>query len=83
MAQVNVRVDDDVKKKAEETCADIGITLSSAINIYLVKIGREGRIPFELTADPFYSEANMQRLRKSIAQLNETGGTIHEINLDD
>ena len=35
MAQISLRIDDDVKKKAEQVCADIGMSLSTAINIYL------------------------------------------------
>ena len=51
MRQISIRIDDKVKKEAENVCKDIGISLSSAINIYLKKIGREKRIPFELTAE--------------------------------
>ena len=83
MAQISLRIDDDVKKSAEQACADIGISMSTAINIYLKKLGREKRIPFEVSVDPFYSEENMARLRKSIAQMEETGGTLHEVKLDD
>ena len=32
MAQISLRVEDDVKKKAEQTCADIYMSLSTAIN---------------------------------------------------
>ena len=60
MAQINIRVDDDVKRKAELVCQDIGISLSSAINVYLKKMGRESRIPFELSIDPFYSKENIE-----------------------
>ena len=62
MAQINIRVDDDVKRKAELVCQDIGISLSSAINVYLKKMGRESRIPFELSIDPFYSKENIESL---------------------
>ena len=51
MSQISIRIDDNVKKEAEKVCKDIGISLSSAINIYLKRIGRERRIPFELTAE--------------------------------
>ena len=51
MSQISIRIDDNVKKEAENVCKDIGISLSSAINIYLKRIGRERRIPFELTAE--------------------------------
>ncbi len=83
MTQISIRVEDDVKKRAEEACADLGLSLSAAINIYLKKLGRENRIPFEVSVDPFYSEQNMARLRRSVAQMESTGGTIHEVNLDD
>lgn len=79
MSQISVRVDEDVKKRAEEVCADLGLSLSSAITIYLKKMGREKRIPFEVSLDPFYSKENMARLRASIAQVEATGGTIHEV----
>ena len=47
--------------------------------MFLVKVGRERRIPFEVTADDtFYSPANMERLRRSAAQMEQTGGTVHE-----
>lgn len=83
MTQISVRLDEDVKRDAEEACEDIGISLSAAINIFLKKLGREHKIPFEVSGDPFYSPANIERLKKSINQLETTGGTIHEVNFDD
>ena len=81
MAQISFRVDDEIKKKAERTFDDIGISMSAAINIYLKTVVRENRIPFELSADPFYSEKNMSRLRESIRQVRdgEKKLTEHEI----
>ena len=63
--------------------SDIGMSLSAAINIYLKKLGREKRIPFEVAVDPFYSQENMTRLKDSVAQMESTGGTIHEVKFDD
>ncbi|KAI4445048.1 hypothetical protein C823_007300 [Eubacterium plexicaudatum ASF492] len=34
VAQISLRIEDDVKKRAEEACADIGLSLSAAITIY-------------------------------------------------
>ena len=82
MAQINLRVNDVVKAKAESACSAMGLTLSSAINIFLTKVGNERRIPFEVSADPFYSEANMNRLKKSIADLNAGKGTVHEVDCE-
>lgn len=82
MAQVNFRVDDTIKAKAESACTAMGLTMSTAINIFLTKLANEQRIPFEVAVDPFYSEENMARLRKSIADLNAGKGTIHEVNYE-
>lgn len=78
MAQISLRVDDDVKRGAEQAFDDIGLSMSTAINIFLKKVARERRIPFELSADPFYSESNMAHLRRGIAALNAGKGVEHE-----
>lgn len=62
-AQISLRVDDDVKRVSEQTFAVIGLSMSTAINVFLRKVAREGRIPFELSADPFYSESNIRYLK--------------------
>ena len=66
MAQISLRVDDDVKRGAEQTFDEIGLSMSTAINIFLKKVARERRIPFELSADPFYSDSNMRYLEKKM-----------------
>ena len=38
---------------------------------------------FTTATDPFYSDKNMARLKYSIAQMEATGGTVHEVNCDD
>lgn len=45
---VRARIDEEVKKNAEEIFDDIGITTSQAINIFFKKVIRERGIPFEL-----------------------------------
>ncbi len=81
MAQVNFRVDDNVKTKAEKACADMGISMSAAINIFLVKIGNERRIPFEISADPFYNRDNIEELEKRIADLKSGIAQLKEHDL--
>lgn len=82
-AMVNFRMDADLKKRMEEACKEMGLTMTTAFILFATKVSREKRIPFEVTADPFYSAANMERLRRSIAQMESTGGTVHEVPLDD
>ena len=79
MAQLSMRIDDSVKKKAEIACNALGLTMSTAINLYLVKLGNEMRIPFEVSVDPFYSPTNQKVLEESIRQLEAGKGTRHEL----
>jgi len=70
MAQINFRVDDDIKRGAEQACSEMGLSMSAAINVFLTKVAREKRIPFELSADPFFSASNIRHLEKVAAQIN-------------
>lgn len=81
-ANISIRVDKETKALAEQVCKELGLSMSAAICIFLKKLGRERRIPFEVSADPFYSAENMARLRASVAQMEATGGVIHEVNTD-
>ena len=76
MAQISLRIDDEVKKTAEQVCDD----MSTEIVIYLKKLGREKRIPFELTADSFYSTENMAILDKRISDI-KAGKNVSEHEL--
>ena len=79
---VNFRIYKDTKKEMEEICKDIGISIGTAFNIFAKKFTRERKMPFELDAAPFYSQKNIERLKKSIEQMEKTGGTVHEIDYD-
>ena len=71
---INFRIDKDIKKELEEICEDMGMSISTAFNIFAKKVIRERKIPFEIDSDPFYSKENMERLKKSIEQMEKTGG---------
>lgn len=72
MAQVmvNFRMDEDLKKSMEQTCKDMGLTLTAAFTMFATKVTREQRIPFEIVADPFYSRVNIERLERAAADAN-------------
>ena len=54
MAQVmvNFRIDESVKKSMEQACREMGLSMTTAFTIFATKVGREKRIPFEVTAEP-------------------------------
>lgn len=66
MANVNIRVDDKLKKDAETIFAQLGLSMSTATNVFFRQVVRCGGIPFELKMDPFYSPKNQARLQKAI-----------------
>lgn len=72
MAQtmVNFRMDEDLKRNMEKVCSDMGMTMTTAFTIFAKKVSREKRIPFEVSADPFYSESNMKYLEKVISDID-------------
>lgn len=81
MAQttLSVRMDDSLKSDFDKVCNELGLSMTTAITMLAKKMTREKRLPFEVSVDPFYSEENLARLRRSIAQMESTGGTVHEV----
>ncbi|MCL1844985.1 MAG: type II toxin-antitoxin system RelB/DinJ family antitoxin [Defluviitaleaceae bacterium] len=49
-AMVNFRMDENLKKSMEQTCKDMGLSMTSAFTIFATKVAREKRIPFEISA---------------------------------
>lgn len=81
MAQISLRVDDEIKRSAERTFDDIGLSMSAAINIFLKTVVRENRIPFELSADPFYNKENIEKLEQRVSDIRTGKSTLKEHEL--
>ena len=83
MAQVlvNFRLDEDDKKGMEEVCKELGMSMSTAFTIFAKKMRREKRIPFEVSVDPFYSDANMNYLKNVISEIDSGKSNLQEHEL--
>jgi DNA-damage-inducible protein J len=81
MAQVNIRIDDDLKEQADLIFGELGLNMTTAFNIFVRQTVREGGIPFAVTTkpDPFYNAVNMKILRQSIKEADEGKLTSHEL----
>ena len=83
MAQtnINIRMDTQLKKQFEEFCSNVGLTMSTAFNVFAKTSVRQQKIPFEITtvADNFFSESNMKFLLEGIKQLDAKKGVEHEL----
>ena len=70
---VNFKLDADVKKRMEWACSELGLSMNTAFTIFAKKVGRECRIPFEISGDPFYSERNIRYLEQKKRRLTKVG----------
>ena len=70
MANLNIRIDDELKTDAEHVLAAMGLTMSAAVNLFLTQMVRTNSIPFEIKADPFYSKSNLNHLEKIAERVN-------------
>ena len=68
---VNFKLDSDVKKSMEQACSDLGLSMTAAFTIFAKKVGREKRIPFEVSVDPFYTDSNMRYLEGIARDIKE------------
>ena len=83
MAQtlINFRIDEETKKEMEQVCNELGMTMSTALNIFIKKMTREKRIPFEVSIDPFYSENNIKHLEKITSEIDSGKAKLVEPEL--
>jgi DNA-damage-inducible protein J len=53
MAQTNVtfRMDEDLKKQAEQLFNEFGMNMTTAFTIFTKAVVRQGKIPFEIAVD--------------------------------
>ena len=83
MAQVlvNFRMDAEDKKGMEEVCRELGLSMSTAFTIFAKKMKRERRIPFDVSVDPFYSEANISYLKEITSEIDSGNAHLVEHEL--
>ena len=77
MTTVTLRFDDAMKRELDDMVEEMGMNLTTFFMVYAKRALRDRRIPFDITApeDVFYSDTNMEQLRRSIAQV-KSGKTV-------
>ena len=63
-ANINIRIEPETKKSAEELFSSFGITLTDAVNIFLKKSIMEGGLPFEMRL-PRYNKATEDAINEA------------------
>ena len=68
-ANLNVRIDPELKAQAENLFADLGMSLTTAITVFFRQAVRENRIPLEIKRDrPNKATASAMREAASITR---------------
>lgn len=71
MTNINIRMDKKLKDDLNAFCKEVGMNMSTLFNVFAKRVVKEQKVPFEIEGDHFYSEENMEFLKKSIQQLKE------------
>jgi DNA-damage-inducible protein J len=58
-AMVHVRVDEDIKSKATETLAAMGLSVSDAVRVFLTRVVADQQLPFDLKVPNAQTRAAM------------------------
>ena len=79
---LQIRVDSNLRKEADELFALAGLDMSSAVRLFLRQSVIRRRLPFEVVSenpDPFWSEANQRVLHESIESFERGEAKRHEL----
>lgn len=72
---VSIKMDEQLKRDFSTVCRNLGLNVSTVVNILARKMTQENRLPFDISIDPFYSRTNIEALQESIKQMQQ-GKTI-------
>lgn len=72
MSRVNVRVNDGLKNQANDLFQELGLDMSTAINIFLKQSVREQRLPFQPTLEPMNNEIARRQANNKVGAVYET-----------
>lgn len=61
---LNVRIDKDVKAAAERLFAEMGLTMTTAVNIFLRQAIHENGLPFRVTLAPSLNAATVSAIEE-------------------
>ena len=81
-SSITIRMNSELKKQAEDLFQELGMNMTTAFTVFAKTAVRQQRIPFEIAADPFYSEANLARLKDAARGMDIGHGVIRKSMAD-
>ena len=81
---VHIRVDEQVKAQATETLASMGLSVSDAVRMLLVRIAAEKALPFEVRVPNAETVAAMKELDEGLGKrFDSLEDLMADLNADD
>ena len=65
LKNLNIRIEENDKQEFTNICKNVGISVSTAFNIFVKTVIKQKEIPFKLSVnyyDPFFNENNIKKL---------------------
>ena len=81
MSTITVRLDSNDKRLFEEFCNDVGMSMSTAVNMFVKNVINNQKFPFRVKIDPFYSKKNIDHLTKIIKDIESGKARLTEHEL--
>ncbi len=77
---LNIRVNSNDKKNFEQFCNNVGMNVSTAVNMFIKAVLREQKLPFEVRSNPFDNQI-YQSLKEAEHELEQNSQryTIDEV----
>jgi DNA-damage-inducible protein J len=81
---VRARIDGQVKKRAAKVLADMGLSVSDAIRLLLVRVAAEKALPFEIKVPNAETRAAMAELEEGAGRsFDSVAGLMADLNAED
>ncbi|HEY5383352.1 MAG TPA: type II toxin-antitoxin system RelB/DinJ family antitoxin [Candidatus Paceibacterota bacterium] len=64
MTTIQVRIDENTKRKAKKVFAEMGLDISSGIKVYLNRVVKDNGIPFVVRTENGYTSAQERQMIK-------------------
>lgn len=81
-AMVHVRVDEKTKRRAAKTLAGMGISVSDAVRMLLVRVAAERALPFEVKVPNATTERAMRAANKGKGKrLNSAAALFKDLGI--
>jgi len=77
MANLQVKIDDSLRDDAQAVASQIGLDVATAVRMFLVQMVKVNGLPFQVTADPFYSVANQRYLERAAEEVKNGVNIVH------